>query len=381
MFWVDVERLKQTQDKWFLRQQVTRILELYLHDGAKFALHEHVRAKLLLLSEDIGDEKCKRVSEKLIKTLCKGQELISVRLTKYWCPKYKLHLEGLSQNSHPQESDHYLLQHGIDQNHCCSPPKYDVGARILSIGELDKQKRRHRSQFYLPRIINDKGRDGIDARPKRLTHIKTSCHELPQFSGHSKADYLLKGVSTGSGDDIHTLDSKARALELLLSPSTLTLFGHSTKSEVKNCNNATSLLPEMAHFSPYLTASLRADFAAGNPFLRHLKNVMYNSKAVNYLLFWQSVECILTQDEARRWYRHFQPQSSGDQNCPYLSFIEAYPVASDLNELLHLFVKDGAPHKIDLSADIRREELCILLSKGLGQSLILSAQEQATEVS
>ena len=376
MFWVDVERLKHTQDKRFLRRQVTRILELYLQDGAKFSLHEDVKAKLLL-NEDRVDGSRPGMSQRVIKTLIRGQELIIARLKEYWCPRYKLHLEEISQNTHRRESSHQIFLHGVGHS---SPPKYRLGASILSISELDKRKRRHKSQFYLPRIIHDKGKDGIDARPKRLTHIKTSSSKLPQFSGCLQTDSSLKSVSIGSRDDIHSFNSEVRALELLLSPSTLTLFPRSSESEVKSSGNAPSLVPESARLFPYLTASLRADFIAGNPFLRHLKNVMYNSKAVNYLLFWQSVECILTQDEARRWYRIFDPQKSNDQRCPYLSYVETYPVASDLKELLHLFVKDGAPHKIGLAADVRKE-LCVLLPKGLGQSLILSAQEEASEVS
>ena len=374
MFWVDVERMKQTTDKWMLRREVTRILELYLHDGAQFALSEDIRAKLLLLSEEGVNEKRhkQKTSKKLIEILLMGQELIVRRLKEYWCPRYKLHLED---KSRPQKSDHHLLQSDVD-----SSQWYKIGARILSISELDKHKRRHKSQIYLPRIINDKGKDRIDVRPKRMTHVKTSSCKLPQLNvtpGTSKVNCVVENISVGSRDDVCDLDSNMKALQLLLTPSTLTLFPQCAESAVKH-SKAAPLMAQTARLSPYLTASLRADFISGSPFLRHLKTVMFNSKAVNYLLFWQSVECILTQDEAKRWYHHFN-RGSSDQVCPYLSYSEPYPVASDLKELLHLFVKDGAPYKIDLAAEVRKE-LLALLPRGLGQSLILSAQEKATEV-
>ena len=373
MFWVDVERLKQITDKWMIRRQVNRISEFYLHDNAPFVLSKDIRAKLLLLSEESGHEKHhkQKASKKLIETLLLGQELVVRRLKEYWCPKYKLHLED---RSRPQESDHYLLQSGID-----SSKWYKIGARILSISELDKHKRRHKSLGYLPRIISDKGKDGIDVRPKRVSHVKTSSCKLPQLNvcpGQSKVTNVMESIFIGNGRD--DIDESMRTLQLLLTPSTLTLFPKSAESMGKNCKDATSLTTQAACLSPYLTACLRADFVSGNPFLRHLKTVMFNSKAVDYLLFWQSVECILTQDEAKRWYRHFNHTSS-DQVCPYLSFSEQYPVASDLKELLHLFVKDGAPHKINLAAEVRKE-LCALLPKGLGQSVSLFAQEKATEV-
>jgi hypothetical protein len=377
MFWVDVERLKQISNKWTLRRQMQRILELYLHDNAQFALCEHIRAKLLLLSEEgSGHEKRHREQKaaaspkKLIEILLLGQELVVRWLKEYWCPKYKVRLED---RSRPQESDHHLLRGDVD-----STQWYKIGARILSISELDKRKRRHKSQVYLPRIISDKGRDGIDVRPKRVSLVKTSSCELPQLDSIGPG---WESISIGGvGDDICSIDENMKALQLLLTPSTLTLFPKSTESTIKNCKD-TSFPTEQAagSLSPYLTASLRADFVSGNPFLRHLKTVTFNSKAVDYLLFWQSVECILTQDETKRWYRHFNQSSNPDQTCPYLSYSEQYPVASDLKELLHLFVKDGAPHKINLAAEVRKE-LCALLPKGLGQSMILSAQEKATLV-
>ena len=379
MFWLDVERTKQLFDQRLLRRQITRITELHLHDGAKFALHDDTRTKLLFLSKQNVSKRLNKSSRKMIDTLIRGQELVIKRLKEYWCPRYKLHLEEVDQIKQlPQESNHQLLSRSSVQ----SLPRYQIGASILSISEQDKEKRKYKSLVYLPRIINDKGKDGIDVRPKNLSRIKLNSSKLSPFIAQSKAGHVLQRVSVGSRDDVHGLDSKMRALQLLLTPSTLTLFPQSNESTLKHCtyDYVSSLSSETGHLSPYITASLRADFFSGNPFLRYLKNITYNSKAVDRLLFWQSVECILTQDEARRWYQRFEPQSLSDQNCPYLSYSEVYPVASDLKELLHLFVKDGAPHKIDMAKEVRKE-LCMLLPKGLGQSLILAAQEEVMIVS
>lgn len=383
MFWIDVERLKQTTDKWTLKRQENRISELYLHNGAHFALSEDIRTKLWLMGEEsVNVENCphKRIKtpKKVVESLPIGQTLVVKRLKEYWYPRYRLHLE---EKSHSECSDHHTLMSEVDH-----PSQwYKIGGRITSISELDKQKRQIKRETYLPRIISDKGNDATEVRPKRVPLVATASCKLPQLdagSGGLNVDCLLKGISTESVHDFRiNLDDNMRALQSLLSPSTLTLFPHSADSPFKHHPDCcSSLMAETARLSPYLTAALRADFISGNPFLRHLKTVVFDSKAADYLLFWQSVECILTQDEAKRWFFHFNRGSSNDRPCPYLSYLELYPVASDPKELLHLFVKDGAPHKIELAAEVRKE-LCVLLPKGLGQSLILSAQEIATEVS
>ena len=384
MFWVDVERLKQVgNNKRLLRQHIVRILELYFHDGAGFALHEAIRVNLLFMNDKCLSRGRQRLSEKIIDTLIRGQELVVARLKEYWCPRYKLHLEEADRK--PDQLGALSMCHL--QRHCSSQssPRDKIGATIRSITELDKHKRQHKSQAYLPRIINDKGKDGIDVRPERLSQVLQTSSSKPSlfYPRRSRCTgSVLEGVLNGCyDDDNNDLEKRMRTLDLLLSPSMLTLFPKSAQSAVQDDSSATLLdTCRMASLSPYLTASLRADFISGNPFLRHLKHVAYNKKAVNSLLFWQSVENILTQDEAKRWYRRFEPRSSSDQICPYLSCVETYPVASSLMELLHLFIKDGAPHKIDMSVEVR-SELCLLLPRGLGQSLILAAQEKATKVS
>ena len=125
---------------------------------------------------------------------------------------------------------------------------------------------------------------------------------------------------------------------------------------------------------PLLCASIRADFTAGNPFLRYLSTVSHKGR--DYVLFWWSVELIIIQDEMKRWYK--TRVSAGD--CPYLTSFEAQqPVAQSVAELLQLFVEDGARHRVDLPK-LLAHSLGTRLRKGLGQNLLLNAQEHVIEV-
>ena len=125
---------------------------------------------------------------------------------------------------------------------------------------------------------------------------------------------------------------------------------------------------------PLLCASIRADFVAGNPFLRYLST--FSRLGQDYMLFWWSVELIITQDEMKKWYR--SRISAGD--CPYLTSFEVQPVAQSLADLLQLFIENGAKHLVDLPQPL----MCSLgtrLRKGLGHNLLLNAQEYVADVS
>lgn len=221
-------------------------------------------------------------------------------------------------------------------------------------------------------------RDG----PRRASHIKISPSEIPYlFSGEKNV--VTQAVSN---------DTLAKASILscsepntLLSSSTYNLFSKSSSSLLQaelSHEKSDSVLLE-----PFLRATIRADFTAGNPFLRYLKECRpANPMAVSYLLFWQSVENILTQDEMRRWYnvwRNVKEEKVKDEEdgrpSPYLSYFEPYLVAKNLQELCMFFLQSRSVHRVELPQDMA-EGLSLLLPKGLGQGLLLAAQEYAIKV-
>ena len=69
-----------------------------------------------------------------------------------------------------------------------------------------------------------------------------------------------------------------------------------------------------------------------------------------------------------------------ERECPYISYTdEIYPTAKNPAELVQLYLTKGSPHMIELPSHTR-EELTLLLPKGLGQSLLISVQELAAQV-
>ena len=212
---------------------------------------------------------------------------------------------------------------------------------------------------------------------KRALHIKTSTtSKMPPLSG---------SMFTRDGTDIVSKLTSAEP-NPLISSSMYSLFSASSSSssllrlnlrEEREDNDA-------PYLDPFVCATLRADFTSGNPFLRYLKATGHHSQAVNCVLFWQSVENILTQDEMRRWYtgwcvRHLEG-SQEDRPSPYLSFFEPYVVARNPQELCLFFLQPKSPHKVRLPKDVE-QDLAQLLPRGLGQGLLLAAQEHAVQVS
>ena len=230
------------------------------------------------------------------------------------------------------------------------------------------------------------------ASPKR----QSGCLGLPDIIAESEHHQCREGNTQQSFVKLSEIDRKINSTTIkrvngaqpldsslvmkpLFSPSTAELFPHSDIT----VNHHTLQLAERDcfHLSPFLAASLRADSLAGNPLLSYLSRHCLNHKAVNYLLFWQSTEVLFIKDEMRRCHRSEKSrkqQKGGD--CPYGNYSdECKPTAKNPTELVQLFIMKGAPHMIELPCH-SREELVLLLPKGLGQSLLISVQEFAAQV-
>ena len=212
----------------------------------------------------------------------------------------------------------------------------------------------------------------------RAPHIKISSSKIPYlFSGEK--DVVTHAVSNDALAKMTILScSKPKTL---LSSSAYSLFSRSSSSipqaEVGQDKSDSVLLV------PFLCATMRADFIAGNPFLRYLKESKAHPVIANYLFFWQSVENILSQDEMQRWYnvwRNVKKEGKEDgRPSPYLSYFEPHLVAKNLQELCTYFLQSRSIHRVELPQDMA-EGLSLLLPKGLGQGLLLAAQEYVVKV-
>ena len=339
LFWLDVERLKHTRDPWIAEKLVLRIQELYLRDGSHFSLSDELKEKVLLLYCREGN----LLPSKRAGNLAGAQSIVLHSLKSYWCKRYVLHLNTPS---------------------ACSK----LSPTVSTIAQSEEICRKHATTLHLPRIITDEGNSGADAQVKQISHIKLNSCTLPVISSGTS---LSGGASSKRFHQSFESGNKKGPPSLLITPSTQALFPQCTASTYQHSSQ------RLHHLHSFLYASLRADFIAGNPLLRHFVSLQSEGRrALNHLLFWQSVENILTQDEMKRWYKR---NKCAESTCPYLSYFEIYPVALNLQELLNLFIREMAHHKINLPEQVRKG-LSILLPRGLGQSLLLSAQDYVAEV-
>jgi hypothetical protein len=238
------------------------------------------------------------------------------------------------------------------------------------IAELERRER-------LPSVISS---DCVTREEtKKAAHIKISMSKILPYLFGGQKDVVTNAVSN---------DAIAKSTILahsepnnLLSSSTYSLYSQSPSPPADEIVQEKRDSPPL---EPFLRAALRADFTAGNPFMRYLKESKANPAIISYLLFWQSVENILTQDEMRRWYnawKNITDEKEEDEASlsPYLSYFEPYLVAKNLKELCMYFLQSKSLHRVELPQNVV-EGLVLLLPKGLGQGLLLAAQEQVVKV-
>ena len=345
LFWLDVERLKHTQDPLIAEKLISRIQQLYLRDGCHFSLSDELKETVLFLySSENQQFPSKRVSN-----LLGAQNIILHNLKSYWCKRYALHL-----------------------NKCSTRSRSEVRPTISNIAQSTGICRRHTDSLHLPQIVTDSDNSSADTQPKQLSHSNLNNCTLPVINSSGLLQNTTKTASFVSSYE----SRKMKGPSLLITPSTQALFQQSVTSTSQPLQCSSRSRPP--HLQPYLCGSLRSDFIASNPLLRHFASLRSEGlKALHHLLFWQSVESILTQEEMKRWYRN---HNCTENTCPYLTYFEVYPIAANLQELLHLFIRERAPHKVDLPREVR-QQLCLLLPKGLGHSLLISAQDHAAGVS
>lgn len=345
LFWLDVERLKHTQDPLIAEKLISRIQQLYLRDGSHFSLSDELKETVLFLySSENQQFPSKRVSN-----LLGAQNIILHNLKSYWCKRYALHL-----------------------NKCSTRSRSEVRHTISNIAQSTGICRRHTDSLHLPQIVTDSGNSSADTQAKQLSHSNLNNCTLPVINSNGLLQNTTKTASFVSSYE----SRKMKGPSLLITPSTQALFQQSVTSTSQPLQCSSRSQPP--HLQPYLCGSLRSDFIASNPLLRHFASLRSEGlKALHHLLFWQSVESILTQEEMKRWYRN---HNCTENTCPYLTYFKVYPIAANLQELLRLFIRERAPHKVDLPREVR-QQLCLLLPKGLGHSLLISAQDHAAGVS
>ena len=330
LFWKDTERLKLTQDKQHIQRVFHHIQSTYLQDSAPLALPKCVRETAVMC---VRKELSLRGSVGRVELLFSAQSLALEELLKYWTVRYNIHQE----NSQALTKETSSISKTFSQ-------------------EIISEKVGSAHLTHLPCIVYEEGRISDQHRPEKAPHIQLRDVSLPSL------------VSAGAVDGRELAGTGRNHVEQLITPSTHHLFPEKGDYTIQS----SSLLQDLP-ILPFMTASLRADTLSGHPFLLYLTKQARSATA--HLLFWQSVEILLAQDEMRRWQKR-NPLTRWDQ----IVFFEEPPVARDLRQLVEMFLKTRSHYRVELPEGVRRRELCALVEKGLGHNLLLAAQEHSTKV-
>lgn len=332
LLWLQLERLKFMDTSAQQKQLVAQIKDLFLINGAPFQLELTLRKDILFASCEASNLK------EEVGNLLKWQDNLLSLLKTYWYEQYLVIQSAMTAAEKKNEAD-------VDGD--SSSETEDDMNELLQVG-----------------TVVDHGDE--------IVEISVSGQELER---------KLLSDETGSGktrDKTSAKDNKREKIEPVISKSTQKLFPASVQGGVKT---NTDQKQEGLKLLPFIQASIRSNFSAGNPMMHFFSRMREEEriKARNLLLFWESTELILTRDEMKRWYNGISRMSTDDLPCPYLNLFSSYPLAEDLESLLELYIDDNSDFFVDLPSEMQRQ-LHILLPKGLGHSLLLEVQDYTCKV-
>ncbi len=352
-FWLDIERLKlSSQSSIWNRKLIIEIFDTYISAKSSFRLNTPLKDTLMkLYTKRVGKAQIPWNTREIRKQLVLCQKEVLDRLSNYWCCGFARSL-GKSATSK-----------------AVTPSSAEMGRHPVPI----------KRQVHLPSIVLSRGECKISTK-----HSSIYCHQsispyVPEES--HKLRHLAHKLSNPS---FAKTCQEPNAPIGLLQPSTETLFNESMITPLLSLLKR-RITDGPLNLEPFLSASLRADFAAGNHFLRYLKKTQPSLHYANYLLFWQSIELLGIKDEVKCWYnmRYYKKENNSgnysNPTCPYIYYYEPHLIARDLKELCRLFLSSEALHKVWLPCEME-QTLETLVKRGLGQSLALDAQKYAANV-
>ena len=350
-FWLDVERLKlSSQSSIWNRKLILEIFETYITVKSSFRLTTPLRENLIkLYISSVGKVRIPWNTRRITNELILCQKEVLERLSNYWCHRF---VHSLAMSAKPSR----IESSNTDKFGFPVP-----GGQVVP----------------LPSIILSRGNGKVSKRFPSIYCHETSPSHVPEEI--QKTRYLVHDVSRASFAKRTQVPNVPTGL---LASTTNNLLHESTVTPFLSLLNKPDH-EEPFNFEPFLNASMRADFVAGNHFLRYLKKTQPSLQASNYLLFWQSIEMLGIKDEMKCWYNIWSYQTRQDSDvspvCPYINYYEPHLIAKDLRELCSLFLSREGLHRIFLPKEMN-VKLEMLVQKGLGQSFALDAQKFAAQV-
>lgn len=331
LYWMRVEKLKHVCNRISQRELVRQINRLHLCATSPFKLSDD------LLDEILFDVPGAPSMNQEINIFIKAQGHALDALCSYWCREYKT-------DTHNDE----LIT------------KSDYGDAALVDVEMEPSSRLD----SMSPEITDRGEEGYERRADNLPP--------------------LMSISLASGTPNPTAVSGS--LMPLVSKSIQKFFQTSTDPATRSGSNSQLTsniendMEKKVHLHQqfaYLQASLRTNHLAGGPLNHYIEFGRYQTTtATSSLFFWTSVESILTKDEMRRWQNR---QVTVGKNVKYTSLFYSYPMADNIQSLLELHLLQKSPFLVRLPPSML-DDLRDLLPKGLGEDILLSAQDHVIKL-
>ena len=333
LYWMRVEKLKHVSDRISQRELVRQVNRLHLCATSPFKLSDD------LLDEILFDVPGAPSMNQEINIFIKAQGHALDALCDYWCREYKADTQNDELKS-----------------------DYDDTASTVD----DETRPNSRLDNMSPEIT-DRGEEGYERRADNLPPLMSIC--------------------LASGNPYPTAVSGS--LMPLISKSTQKFFQTSSDPAIPvNDNDSNSQITstmdndmdKKVHLHQqfaYLQASLRTNHLAGGPLNHYIEFGRYQATtATSSLFFWTSVENILTKDEMRRWQNR---QVTIGKNVKYTSLFSSNPMADNVQSLLELHLQQKSPFLVRLPPSML-DDLRDLLPKGLGEDILLSAQDHVIKL-
>ena len=355
-FWLDSERLKYLKDPLAQDYLISKIHRVYTDITSPCLLPNSVADMIVTGLSHCKVDDCKGSESKFtfdgsfirsaaMKVFAKAQNSSLEILCHYWLAKYCVHTKKA-----PKDTSTKLGRHRNSSVYSQMVARKD--------NSLDTVMHDYCSFPHINLKGDEKKTEKLPVLSYR-TSQKKSVHGYHMFSTTSE---LSRYNST-----------LTKLLKPLLAPSTQTLLDASR--QIKEPRSLTG--PRVAGgIKEYkmISSGLKVDGISGNPFMRFLLSKPGKAAVVNYLLFWQSIEEILKEDEIMR-----RSVLSGRDCCyPYHCY-HYQPTVTDIEEFVHLFVKPNAYKGVNLPLTFQKK-MMDLLPRGLGKSLLHSAKMYAVKV-
>jgi len=319
-FWLDVERLKlSSQSSIWNRKLILEIIDTYIVDQSLFKLSTPSRENLIkLYKSSRGRVRIPWNTKQITKELVFCQKEVLERLCNYWCRRF---IHSLSVSKLPtwvESSSTEKLGYPVPKGKVVPLPSI-----VLSRGE-----------GTLPRQLSN-----VYCHESSLTHAPEPTEKHCSFAHNANHATFARTVC-----EPHVpVGILPQTVEQSIQESIIIPFLSILDKPINE---------GPFNLEPFLNASLRADFAAGNHFFRYLKKTQSTLQYANYLLFWQSIELLGIKGEMKSWYSRWsrQQKQCGHTNpeCPYIYYYEPHLIAKDFMELCRLFLSPEGLHRIKL---------------------------------